>query len=60
MMWGPALGLKAAALIAEGAVTGLPSEEITLRRLTEGHMEQDAITLPLPTGRYVLPTGQAG
>src|ERR671916_83982 len=51
MMWGPALGEKMAELIAEGAVSGLPREDVELARFARekdpGKME-DMIALPFP------------
>jgi sarcosine oxidase subunit beta len=49
MMWGPALGLKMAELIREGAVTDLPADEITLARFAVPRKVRDAIALPFPT-----------
>lgn len=48
MMWGPALGLKAAELVATGAVTDLPADEITLARFARPHARRDSIALPFP------------
>jgi sarcosine oxidase subunit beta len=51
MMWGPALGEKMAELIAEGAVSGLPREDVELARFARekdtGKVE-DIISLPFP------------
>lgn len=49
MMWGPALGMKMAQLIADGAVTDLPDDEILLDRFTKPRTHKDAIALPFPT-----------
>lgn len=49
MMWGPALGMKMAELIADGAVRDLPAGEIKLDRFREGYVHHDAIALPFPT-----------
>ncbi len=49
MMWGPALGMKMAELIAEGAVRDLPPDEILLDRFTRPPAHKDAIALPFPT-----------
>ena len=49
MMWGPALGMKMAELIADGAVRDLPEDEIKLNRFREGYVHHDAIALPFPT-----------
>jgi sarcosine oxidase, subunit beta len=49
MMWGPALGMKMAELIADGAVRDLPDDEIKLSRFREGYVHHDAIALPFPT-----------
>ncbi len=49
MMWRPALGMKMAELIAEGAVRDLPEGEIKLSRFHPGYIHHDAIALPFPT-----------
>ncbi len=49
MMWGPALGMKMAELIADGAVRDLPADEIRLGRFRPGYVHHDAIALPFPT-----------
>lgn len=49
MMWGPALGMKMAELIAEGAVRDLPEAEYRLSRFVPGYVHHDAIALPFPT-----------
>ncbi|MGI8687858.1 MAG: NAD(P)/FAD-dependent oxidoreductase [Thermomicrobiales bacterium] len=49
MMWGPALGMKMAELIADGAVHDLPADEIQLGRFRAGYVHHDAIALPFPT-----------
>jgi sarcosine oxidase subunit beta len=49
MMWGPALGMKMAELIADDAVHDLPEDEIKLSRFREGYVHHDAIALPFPT-----------
>ena len=49
MMWGPALGMKMAELIVEGAVRDLPDEEIKLARFAAPRERRDAIALPFPT-----------
>jgi len=52
MMWGPALGEKTAELIAEGAVSELPSGDIELARFAENRSgaAADSIALPFPKG----------
>jgi sarcosine oxidase subunit beta len=49
MMWGPALGMKMAELIADGAVRDLPEDEIKMSRFRPGYVHHDAIALPFPT-----------
>ncbi len=49
MMWGPALGLKMAELVVDGAVRDLSADEIRLSRFAEGHVGKDLIALPFPT-----------
>jgi sarcosine oxidase subunit beta len=49
MMWGPALGMKMAELIADGVVRDLPEDEIKLSRFRPGYVHHDAIALPFPT-----------
>jgi len=49
MMWGPALGMKMAELIADGTVHDLPADEIKLDRFRAGYVHHDAIALPFPT-----------
>ncbi len=49
MMWGPALGMKMADLIADGTVHDLPENEIKLDRFRAGYVHHDAIALPFPT-----------
>ncbi len=49
MMWGPALGMKMAELIADGAVRDLPGDEISLERFSRPLARHDAIALPFPT-----------
>ncbi len=49
MMWGPALGMKMAELVATGKVTDLPRDEIRLGRFAEGVQSHDRIALPFPT-----------
>jgi len=49
MMWGPALGMKMAELIADGVVRDLPENEIKLDRFRAGYVHHDAIALPFPT-----------
>lgn len=48
MMWGPALGKKAAELVDEGVVRDLPADEITLARFSQPHARRDSIALPFP------------
>ncbi len=48
MMWGPALGMKAAELVSTGAVTDLPAEDITFARFSQPHARRDSIALPFP------------
>ena len=36
MMWGPALGEKMARLISEGALSGVPKEDVELARFSRG------------------------
>jgi sarcosine oxidase, subunit beta len=52
MMWGPALGEKTAELIAEGAVSELPSADVALARFAEegAGAAADSIALPFPKG----------
>jgi sarcosine oxidase subunit beta len=49
MMWGPALGMKMAELVCEGAATDLPDDDIRLGRFAEGRERHDLIALPFPT-----------
>ncbi|MCA1666468.1 MAG: FAD-binding oxidoreductase [Thermomicrobia bacterium] len=49
MMWGPALGMTMAELIADGTVRDLPADEIRLDRFRAGYVHHDAIALPFPT-----------
>jgi sarcosine oxidase subunit beta len=51
MMWGPALGEKMAGLISEGAVSGLPKEDVELARFAQEKdpdKVEDTIALPFP------------
>jgi sarcosine oxidase subunit beta len=48
MMWGPALGMKAAELVATGAVSDLPADEINFARFSQPHIRRDSIALPFP------------
>jgi sarcosine oxidase subunit beta len=50
MMCGPGLGLKTAELIATGAISELPAEEIRLNRFAAGRTapSKDQIALPFP------------
>ena len=51
MMWGPALGEKMAGLISEGAVSGLPKEDVELARFArekDPDKVEDTIALPFP------------
>lgn len=48
MMWGPALGQKAAELIDDGLVRDLPTDEITFARFSQPHTRRDSIALPFP------------
>ncbi|HZS91881.1 MAG TPA: FAD-binding oxidoreductase [Chloroflexota bacterium] len=49
MMWGPALGLKMAELMADGRVGDLPDSEVRLGRFADGRTVHDPIALPFPT-----------
>jgi len=49
MMWGPALGIKMAELIAQGEVADLPEDEISLARFGRERQQHDRIALPFPT-----------
>jgi sarcosine oxidase subunit beta len=48
MMWGPALGMKAAELIDTGVVGDLPADEINFARFSQPHVRRDSIALPFP------------
>jgi sarcosine oxidase, subunit beta len=48
MMWGPALGMKAAELVATGTVSDLPADEINMARFSQPHVRRDSIALPFP------------
>jgi sarcosine oxidase subunit beta len=48
MMWGPALGMKAAELVDTGAVSDLPADEINFARFSQPHVRRDSIALPFP------------
>jgi sarcosine oxidase subunit beta len=51
MMWGPALGEKMAGLISEGALSGVPREDVELARFSRGkdpERVEDMISLPFP------------
>ncbi|MFN8536966.1 MAG: FAD-dependent oxidoreductase [Thermomicrobiales bacterium] len=48
MMWGPALGMKAAELVDTGAVSDLPADEINFARFSQPNVRQDSIALPFP------------
>jgi sarcosine oxidase, subunit beta len=49
MMWGPGLGIKMAELIAQGEVSDLPEDEISLARFSRERVHHDKIALPFPT-----------
>lgn len=48
MMWGPALGMKAAELVDTGAVSDLPADEINFARFSQPNVRRDSIALPFP------------
>jgi sarcosine oxidase, subunit beta len=51
MMWGPALGEKMAGLISEGALSGVPKEDVELARFSrekDPGKAEDMIALPFP------------
>ena len=48
MMWGPALGMKAAELVDEGVVRDLPADEIGFARFSQPQVRRDSIALPFP------------